>query len=110
MAFSEQLAGRIRTALRRRKGLTERRMFGGVAFMVHGHMACGVIDDMLVLRLGDDGADEALAEPYTRPMDFTGKPLRSMIYVDPAGTRTDAALKAWIDRGLKYVRTLPPKD
>jgi TfoX/Sxy family transcriptional regulator of competence genes len=84
-------------------------MFGGVAFLINGHMACGVLDEVLVLRLGEEGADAALEKKHTRPMDFTGKPMKSMIYVDPAGFRGEKALKAWVDRAIAFARSLPPK-
>jgi TfoX/Sxy family transcriptional regulator of competence genes len=85
-------------------------MFGGLAFMVAGHMACGIVGDDLMLRLGEDDADAALDEPHTRPMDFTGKPMKSMVYVAPAGTETDPALVAWVKRATAHARTLPPKQ
>lgn len=110
MGFSANLAERIRALLKRRRGVTERKMFGGIAFMQHGHLVCGVIDDLLVLRLGEEGAGAALTEKHTRPMDFTGKPMRSMIYVEPTGTDTDDALKTWVQRALAYVKTLPPNE
>ncbi len=74
MPYNEVLAARVRDILWGEPGLTERKMFGGVAFMLHGHMCCGVINNDLVLRLGADGAGEALSQPFTRPMDFTGRP------------------------------------
>jgi TfoX/Sxy family transcriptional regulator of competence genes len=110
MAYDEQLADRIRAALGTTPDVSERKMFGGLAFLVAGHMACGIVGDDLMLRLGDDGADAALDEPHTRPMDFTGKPMKSMVYVAPAGTETDAALLAWVKRATAHTRTLPPKQ
>lgn len=84
-------------------------MFGGLAFLVNGHMACGIVGDELMLRLGTEGADAALDEPHVRPMDFTGKPLSTMVFVEPVGLQSDQALAAWIERALNFVRTLPPK-
>jgi TfoX/Sxy family transcriptional regulator of competence genes len=109
MAYDEGLAERVRRMLRRKRGVTERRMFGGLAFLLHGNMCCGVLDRDVVLRLGSDGATRALSDPRTRPMDFTGRPLRSMVYVGPAGYRSDADLRAWIDRAVAYARSLPPR-
>jgi len=109
VAYDEAVAERVRKALRRRKGVTERKMFGGIAFMLNGNMCCGVLERDLMLRLGDEGAAKALEERHTRPMDFTGKPLKSMVYVAPAGFRTDAALKAWVKRAADFARSLPPK-
>ena len=100
MAYDEGLADRIRTALRDRDDVVERKMFGGIAFMVAGRMACGVIHDDLMVRVGPDGHDAALAEPHTRPMDFTGRPMRGMMYVEPAGVRSDADLGRWVARAV----------
>lgn len=97
----EQLAQRIRGLLTRIPDLSEREMFGGLSFMVGGHMTCGIVGDDLVLRLGDTAAEAALDEPHVRPMEFTGRPIRSMIYVAPAGTATDRALKQWIERAVE---------
>lgn len=109
MPYDEDLAQRVRTALERREGISEKKMFGGIAFMLNGHMTCGVVRDHLMLRLGEDGAQTALEEPHTRPMDFTGKPLKTMIYLDPPGFSQDAHLEAWVDRAVAFARGLPPK-
>ena len=106
----QQLAQRIRDLLTRIPDLRERQMFGGLSFLIGGHMTCGIVGNDLVLRVGDTAAEAALDEPHVRPMDFTGRPIRSMIYVAPAGTATDQALKRWIERAVQYVQTLPPKD
>ena len=109
MAYDEAVAGRVRVVLKRRKGVSERKMFGGIAFMLNGNMCCGVIDKDLVLRLGDERAAAALQERHTREMDFTGKPLKSMVYVAPAGFRSDDDLRAWVKRAVDFVKTLPAK-
>lgn len=109
MAYDEQLADRVRAALADRGGVSERKMFGGLAFMVDGHMACGIVGGELMLRLGPDGADAALAESHVRPMDFTGRPMSGMVYVAQAGLRDQAALGVWVERSLAFVATLPPK-
>lgn len=108
MAYSEDLAGRIRAALAQRNDVSERRMFGGLCFMVAGHMACGVLGDVLMLRLGD-GTAAALRRPHTRVMDFTGRPSANMIYVDPPGLKTAAALHGWIKQAEAFVDSQPPK-
>jgi TfoX/Sxy family transcriptional regulator of competence genes len=108
MAYDEALADRIRAALPGEDGITERKMFGGLAFMVGGHMACGIVKDELMLRLGAEGADEALDQPYTRPMDFTGRPLTGMVFVSPAGLR-GASLGRWVGQAVTFARSLPPK-
>jgi TfoX/Sxy family transcriptional regulator of competence genes len=109
MAYDEAVAERVRSVLKRRRGISERKMFGGIAFMLKGNMCCGVQDKDLVLRLGKDAAAEAMNGPHTRPMDFTGKPLKSMVYVGPAGYRSDEDLMAWVERAVNHVKTLPPK-
>ena len=109
MAYDESLAARIRRALVRRSDIDERPMFGGLAFMLRGNMCCGVVDDTLMLRLGNEGAAAALEEPHTRPMDFTGKPMRSMVYVGPGGIATNDDLYRWVNRAADFAETLPPK-
>ena len=84
-------------------------MFGGIAFLVGGHMCCGLRGKDLVLRLGNEAAAAALRRPHVRPMDFTGRPLRSMVYVAPAGYRSERALESWIGRALEFTQGLPPK-
>ena len=109
MAYDEDLADRIRDALADDDAITERKMFGGLAVMLGGNMLCGVIGDGLLVRLGPELGDAALDEPHTRVMDMTGRPMRSMIVVDPPGTATDAQLEAWLARARAFVETLPPK-
>jgi hypothetical protein len=108
VAYDEQLAGRVRDVLVPEPGLTERKMLGGLAFMLEGNMCCGIVGDELMLRLGVDGADDALERDHVRPMDFTGKPMTGMVFVSEEGLR-DAALHAWVGRATTFVRTLPPK-
>ena len=109
MAFDAGLADRIRLALPRNRVISERKMFGGLAFLTNGHMFCGVVKADLMLRLGEEAAATALRRPHTRPMDFTGKPLKSMIYVEPGGLDSDESLRTWVESALKFVKTLPPK-
>ncbi len=109
MAYNDELAARVRKALGRRKGVKEQKMFGGIAFMLHGHMCCGVQDDELMLRLGPDLAAKALKRAHTRPVDFTGRIMKSMIMVAPAGHRTDASLKKWVAEAADFAISLPPK-
>jgi hypothetical protein len=109
MAFDDHLAERIRAVLAAQPDVSERRMFGGLAFLIGGHMACGIVGVDLMLRLGEAGADEALGEAHTRPMDFTGRPMKSMVYVEPAGFAEEAALEAWVLRAVGFARSLPPK-
>ncbi len=109
MAYDDKLADRIRSVLKRRQGITEKKMFGGLAFLHNGNMCCGVIKKDLVLRLGKDGVSKALDKPYAREMDFTGKALKSMVYIGPAGYRTEAALRRWVAQGVDYAKSLPAK-
>jgi TfoX/Sxy family transcriptional regulator of competence genes len=109
MAFDAELADRVRESLAPRTAFGERSMFGGLAFMVDGHMACGVLGDDLVLRLGPAGAEDALERPDVRPMDFTGRPLKGYVYVAPAGIGDDVGLGDWLDQALAFVKALPAK-
>ena len=81
-------------------------MFGGLAFMLAGHMFCGVVKDTLMVRLGPEGVGRALGQPHMRPMDFTGRPMKGMVFVDPAGLHGDA-LRQWVDAAADYGRGLP---
>jgi len=109
VAYDEALADRVRAQLAGEDGLTERKMFGGIAFMAHGNMCCGVSGADLMVRLGEDAADAALDEPGARPMDFTGRPMKGYAFVGPAGTATDTALRDWVQRTLAFADTLPAK-
>ena len=109
MAFDEALADRIRDLLAPRADLSERKMFGGIAFMIGGNMAVGLVGDDLMVRLDPVDAERALAEPHTRPMDFTGKPMKGMVFVDSAGTSSDDELASWVDAGADFASSLPPK-
>jgi TfoX/Sxy family transcriptional regulator of competence genes len=108
VAYDEDLASRVREALPPDTEVTERKMFGGLAFMLGGHMFCGVVKDALMARLGDEGADRALGQPHVRPMDFTGRTMKGMVFIDPEGLRGDA-LDHWVDAAASYARGLPPK-
>jgi len=90
-------------------GYEEKKMFGGLCFLVNGNMCCGVAKDTFMVRVGPEAYDEALALPHAREMDFTGKPLKGMVYVDSEGVSEDSELAAWVDRGLAFAGKLPPK-
>jgi len=109
MAYDLSLADRVRSILGRSTEFDERKMFGGIAFMVNGRMCCGVTKTDLVLRLSLEAAASALREPHTRPMDFTGRPMKSMIYVDAHGTDLDEALEAWVSSAVALARNPPAK-
>jgi TfoX/Sxy family transcriptional regulator of competence genes len=110
LAYDEGLAERLRETLEAGFGCTEKRMFGGVAFMVNGHMALGVANDELMVRVGKDGWAEALAQPGAREMTFTGRSMKTMVFVDQSALETDQEVHDWIERALDFVLTLPPKD
>jgi TfoX/Sxy family transcriptional regulator of competence genes len=103
MSYDERIATRIRALLGKRRDVVERKMFGGLTFMVNGAMCCGVTSEALVVRVGPAEYEHALAEPHARPMNFTGRPLVGMVYVDPPGYRTAPALSRWVQRGLDFV-------
>lgn len=109
MAYDEKLAERVRGVLGRRRGISEKKMFGGLAFLVKGHMACGVLGDDLIVRVGPDEYETALQRAGARPMDFTGRSMKGMVYVGPRGYRRAPSLRAWVERGVSYARSLPPK-
>ncbi len=109
MAYDEGLTQRIREFLEGKAGVREKKMFGGVAFLIGGNMCCGVVGDELMVRVGPDAYDEALAQPHARAMDFTGRPMRGMVYVAVAGFEDDADLSAWIGRGVAFAASLPAK-
>ncbi|GAA0671996.1 TfoX/Sxy family protein [Kitasatospora atroaurantiaca] len=109
MAIDEGLAQRIREQLGEVPGLTEKRMFGGLAFLMNGNMAVGVHNDELIVRIGPDDTDAALARPGVRLFDITGRPMRGWVLVDSSALTEDATLRDWIDRGRSFAATLPPK-
>jgi len=109
MVYDKELAGRIRQILASLKGLDEKKMFGGISFLLNGNMCCGVIKDNLVIRIGRKNYEKALAEPHARPMDFTGRPLSGFIYVSPSGYLTDKDLTKWLKQAIAFTKSLPPK-
>jgi TfoX/Sxy family transcriptional regulator of competence genes len=108
VAYDEKLADRVRDILAGDPALSERKMFGGLAFMLDGNMCCGIVDDRLMLRLGADLAEQALERTHVHPMDFTGRPMTGMVYVAPEGARGEA-LRCWVEQAADFARTLPPK-
>jgi TfoX/Sxy family transcriptional regulator of competence genes len=109
MAYNKDLAHRIMDVLEKTPGLTEKQMFGGIGFMIHGNMACGVIEDDLIIRVGPDNYQEALAMAHTQVFDMTGRPMRGWVVVSSEGYKTKSDLEAWVERGLIFVKSLPPK-
>ena len=106
MAYDETLAARIRDALAD-VDVVEKKMFGGLAFMIAGRMALGIVGDDLMVKLGEQAADAALAEPHVREMDFTGRPMRSMVFVAADGIRDEDALARWVDAARSWAATGP---
>ena len=109
MAYDERLAARVRKLLAPQDGLSDKKMFGGISFMLRGNMCCGVNGDRMMVRVGPDAYEKALSLKHAKPMDFTGKPLRGFVYVESEGVKTAKQIQAWVDRGLKFVKGLPSK-
>jgi TfoX/Sxy family transcriptional regulator of competence genes len=109
MAYDEGLAERIRGVLDEQPGVSEKRMFGGIAFLVKGHMSVGIVQDKLMVRVGPESYDRILRERHVRRMDFTGRPMKGFVYIVADGYETDADLQRWVDLGVGYVTSLPAK-
>ena len=109
MAYDEKLAAKVRRALGDRTEFSEKKMFGGICFLVRGHMCCGLADGDLMLRVGVVQAEALLRESGTRPMDFTGKPMRGYLFVQAERTATAREVARWVAFALDFVRTLPAK-
>ena len=109
MTYSTELAERIRAIIGPRDGVTERKMFGGIAWMVNGHMAVGTLGEDMMVRLDAEDADAALDEPHVGPIEFTGRPMRGFLTVRAAGITDDEDLGRWIDAGSGHAASLPPK-
>jgi TfoX/Sxy family transcriptional regulator of competence genes len=105
----EALVARIRPLLKRRKGYSEKQMFGGVAFMINGSMCVGPWKGSLIVRLEKEKHEETQSEPHVKPMDITGKVMKGWARVEPVGIDDDNDLMAWIERAIKFARSLPAK-
>jgi TfoX/Sxy family transcriptional regulator of competence genes len=110
MAFDENLASRVNELLASRKDVETRKMFGGLCFMVNGRMACGVHNQDLIVKFDRERHAELAAKPGARPFDFTGRPMSGILYVGPAGFKTAAALKAWVEAGVANALAQPAKS
>jgi TfoX/Sxy family transcriptional regulator of competence genes len=108
LVYNEQLQHKIQSWAKR-KGLTEKKMFGGVAFMLNGNMCFGVVKDDLMVRVGPERHEKALSLPNARPMDFAHRPMKGFVFVDSKGWSKDATLKKWLEMGLEYAASLPKK-
>jgi hypothetical protein len=109
VAYDEGLAERVRDLLVVREGFSERKMFGGIGFMLGGNMACGVSGDELMVRLDPEEGSKALAEEHVRVFDMTGRPMKGWILVGPEGTVSDEDLAGWVDAGADFAASLPAK-
>ena len=109
MRFSQSLADRIRWALTPTRNIEEKKMFGGVGFLLKGNMLVGVWESSLIVRLGPENGVDALKQPHVKQFDVTGRPLKGWVMVEPEGLDTDSQLANWIDRAIQFVQTLPPK-
>jgi TfoX N-terminal domain len=108
MAYDEETAGRVRKVLAGRAGVVEKKLMGGLCFMVNANMCCSVSGrGGLMVRLGAEACERALLEPHVSPVEMRGRVMTGFVRVDPEGYRTDAALEGWIQRGLDFVATLP---
>jgi TfoX/Sxy family transcriptional regulator of competence genes len=109
VAYDETLAERVREIAAGLDGeITERKMFGGLAFMLNGHMFTGVVGEELMLRLGEPGAEAALRREHVREMDFTGRTMKAMVFIEPAGLE-GPALNEWVTSAAAFAMALPPK-
>jgi TfoX/Sxy family transcriptional regulator of competence genes len=109
MAYDPGLAQRVREVLGERAGITERAMFGGLAFLVDGKMFVGIRNSSLMARVGPERHSDALAMPSVRVMDFTGRPMKGYVYIDPPAIAEDHDLMAWVSWCVEYVALLPSK-
>lgn len=109
MAYDEQLAERIRRYFQTRRGVEEKRMFGGLCFMLNGHMCCGIHKRRLMIRVTPDRYEVLLKKTHASVMDITGKPMRGFLFVSPAGCRTTSSLAIWLDEAVECAKSKPPK-
>ena len=109
MAYDETLAARIRQNLARHKNVENKKMFGGIGFLLNGNMLVGVWKDSLIARVGSDEYEHAVLEPHVKEFDITGKPMKGWVLVEPQGVVDDQQLNEWIQRALKFVGKLPAK-
>ena len=109
MSYDEELAERIREQFQGRTDVEEKNMFGGLCFMVSNHMCCGIVKDTLMARVGPDNYKKCLAKKHASEMDFTGRPMKGMIYVSPEGLESDKNLAMWMKFCIDFVESLPPK-
>ncbi len=107
VAYNEELAGRVRAALADRTDVEEKKMFGGLSFMVAGQMCCGVLKNDLVVRIEPAEFDNLVAQPHVRPFDFSGRPMQGMVYVESSSLADPEVLQTWLHRGMACVAAHP---
>lgn len=110
MSFDEDLANRVRKILAKVDGVSEKKMFGGLCFLINGNMAIGLVNDDLMIRVGPNSYEKLLAQPNVRIMDFTRKPLKGFLYIGSKGTDSDKDLRKWMSKGIEFAGSLPVKD
>ena len=109
MPYDEGLAERVRQQLQNHADVVEKKMFGGLCFMVSNHMCCGIVKETLMARVGPDNYEKCLAKKYASEMDFTGKAMKGMVYVSPEGLESDKNLATWVSICSDFVESLAPK-
>jgi len=109
MPYDKGLAQRVRELLEEEPGFDEKKMFGGICFLLFGNMVCGIINDDLIVRIGADNYEKALKLPGTKKFDLTGKPMKGWVMVLAKALESDETLSDWVQKAVTYVRSLPPK-
>lgn len=109
MAYDEGLAQRVRELLEEHPGFNEKKMFGGICFLLYGNMACGIISDDIIVRVGKEKYDDLLQLPHVKKFDITGRPMKGWVMVSYEGYESDEDLSEWIERGVDFALSLPPK-
>jgi len=109
VAYDEGLAERLREVLHTQRSISEKKMFGGLAFMSRGYVFIGIVGDVLMARVSPEYYEKALSRPHVREMDFTGKPMKGYVFVDPPGFELDSDLLNWVQRCHGFIQTLPAK-
>lgn len=109
MAYDENLAGKVRKIMQEEPGFDEKKMFGGICFLLNGNMACGILDNELIVRVGKDDYENTLNLPHVRKFDITGRPMKGWVMISAQGFDNMKALREWTGKGIVFARTLPPK-
>ncbi len=110
MPFDDKLANRVRKILEKIEGLSEKKMFGGLCFLINGNMAFGLVNDDLMIRVEPESYEKMLSQPHVRKMDFTGKPLKGFLYIGVKGTESDKDLRKWVLKGIEFAMSLPGQE